>query len=476
MSVQRFEELVARGAEGAGVDEATARQIILAWFDSSREALFQEKSQALPGIGTLHLKWRESYEITNPRTGERQRVPAKFTLRFSENLDMARALTARYPIPVTKAWLAQHPGPASDLEEEGGEMAAAAPSKPPAPARPPVAAPAKNISPAKRTLTPSRREVPMMPPIPPSEEARTFKTGAPVPGPEFSRKALSRWGNRTPAVKKDEPVEDDVVRASLPGLSRGPRAPKEKKPVRLSADFETVSDLRRERQGSKDGRAAGDQAIPPISIPEADPRLAAAEEAILENLQGALPPNLGDPAGPSPEAEEKLLHPARPSKRGSFPVRAMWEGLGVGLVLAALLVVFVVWPLQKRLAQPVVVTIHMPAEAPARPEVPLAKGDTLSSLAARYWGDPRLWVAIYEANKGRLADPDTLVPGKDRVFLPPKPTGSLVENYLTLRESRPGDSRQKQWERLLTAYSLDPKEVARQKHRLGAAERRALGL
>ena len=39
-------------------------------------------------------------------------------------------------------------------------------------------------------------------------------------------------------------------------------------------------------------------------------------------------------------------------------------------------------------------------------------GDTLSKIAKTYYGDASLYKRIYEANKDKLKDPDTIVPGQ----------------------------------------------------------------
>ena len=39
------------------------------------------------------------------------------------------------------------------------------------------------------------------------------------------------------------------------------------------------------------------------------------------------------------------------------------------------------------------------------------QGDTLSKISKRYYGSPKKWHRIYEANRGVLEDPDVLKPG-----------------------------------------------------------------
>jgi len=40
------------------------------------------------------------------------------------------------------------------------------------------------------------------------------------------------------------------------------------------------------------------------------------------------------------------------------------------------------------------------------------KGDTLSKIAVKYYGDPGLYNVIFEANKDRLKDPDLIKIGQ----------------------------------------------------------------
>lgn len=40
------------------------------------------------------------------------------------------------------------------------------------------------------------------------------------------------------------------------------------------------------------------------------------------------------------------------------------------------------------------------------------KGDTLSGLAKKYYGDGSQYMKIYNANRGKLSDPDKIYPGQ----------------------------------------------------------------
>lgn len=49
-------------------------------------------------------------------------------------------------------------------------------------------------------------------------------------------------------------------------------------------------------------------------------------------------------------------------------------------------------------------------------------GDTLPKLARRFYGDEERWRVIYEANRGRIADPDLLPIGTE-IIIPDSPGG-----------------------------------------------------
>ena len=69
----------------------------------------------------------------------------------------------------------------------------------------------------------------------------------------------------------------------------------------------------------------------------------------------------------------------------------------------------------------------------------VAKGDTLSNLAEKYYGDKRLWVRIRKANESLLPDPDRLPLGVELV-IPPKSCPPRPSNA-TCREPAPGPAR-----------------------------------
>lgn len=42
----------------------------------------------------------------------------------------------------------------------------------------------------------------------------------------------------------------------------------------------------------------------------------------------------------------------------------------------------------------------------------VAKGDTLSKIAKRFYGSPNRWRTIFEANREQIANPDLIQPGQ----------------------------------------------------------------
>jgi nucleoid-associated protein YgaU len=52
-----------------------------------------------------------------------------------------------------------------------------------------------------------------------------------------------------------------------------------------------------------------------------------------------------------------------------------------------------------------------PAQAPARTHT-VVKGDSLSKIAKRVYGDAQQWRRIYDANRDIVSDPDLIYPGQ----------------------------------------------------------------
>ena len=103
-----------------------------------------------------------------------------------------------------------------------------------------------------------------------------------------------------------------------------------------------------------------------------------------------LPPKTPEP---EPEPERLPAPPAPAEQRDADPV--------------------VVLPPNLEITPPVVPPAPEPPPEP-EPEPPkpvyhiVGKGDTLSALAERYYGDARFWNVIYQANRHIISNPDSL--------------------------------------------------------------------
>lgn len=80
------------------------------------------------------------------------------------------------------------------------------------------------------------------------------------------------------------------------------------------------------------------------------------------------------------------------------------------------------WPRVHRRRQPRRVAAHgyRIAHSPA-PEAQyhdVVRGDTLSAIAKKYYGDASKYPKIFEANKPMLSDPDKIYPGQ-KLRIPP---------------------------------------------------------
>ena len=54
-----------------------------------------------------------------------------------------------------------------------------------------------------------------------------------------------------------------------------------------------------------------------------------------------------------------------------------------------------------------------PAPAPSGKTYTVVKGDSLSKIAKRVYGDAKQWRRIYEANRGQIENPDLIFPGQN---------------------------------------------------------------
>lgn len=63
-----------------------------------------------------------------------------------------------------------------------------------------------------------------------------------------------------------------------------------------------------------------------------------------------------------------------------------------------------------------------PSPKPQSEHYTVAKGDSLSKIAKKYYGDASQWRRIFEANRDQIEDPDLIQPGWQLV-IPPNPRG-----------------------------------------------------
>jgi nucleoid-associated protein YgaU len=63
-----------------------------------------------------------------------------------------------------------------------------------------------------------------------------------------------------------------------------------------------------------------------------------------------------------------------------------------------------------------------PQAAPQSEQYTVAKGDSLSKIAKKYYGDASQWRRIFEANRNQIEDPDLIQPGW-KLVIPPQTKG-----------------------------------------------------
>ena len=82
-----------------------------------------------------------------------------------------------------------------------------------------------------------------------------------------------------------------------------------------------------------------------------------------------------------------------------------------------------------------------PPQPSPPPELPdesgpyeIRDGDTLSAIAGEVYGDPARWLTIYDANRGRIRDPDLIFPDQELVIPraeAPTPPREAVRHQVT---------------------------------------------
>jgi len=419
MSVARFEELVERAAAASQIDPEEARRAILSWFESIREALLIEHTQTLPGLGTLKLKRREPYEVRNPRTGETVRVPARFTLRFSETSDLSRVLTAKFALPVQGAPAGESPAPADESDD----------SIPVFPPPPTIVFEKEEPQKASELTRLDQTQDAILSNLPEALPAPTV-----LPAAEESETPLS--------------IKEVVVPPPKVAIPDDPIPATDHAPDPIEPPSERVGSI----------PPAGPVEPPPSAVPDPAP-----------------PPR--DVEGPAATVADSTEASDAPS---TFTLRArpILEGVFVGILIAVLLIVFVVLPYKRR-SEPVRFTdVYLTSPGPVRPSLPVAVryGDTLASLSARYYGDARLWIFLWYDNQAALVRPDVLIPGRDVITVTYRTNGDPAELYLRLLAERPVEAPFRRLEWLRTAYELNGALVRSRRDQLPPPERKTLGL
>lgn len=91
-----LQELIDRLAERLDCTKVHAENLIKSLQESWEEALEEEGSVRLAGLGSFKLKWQEEREGVNPSTGETIIVPAQSKLEFSPEKSLADRINAPY--------------------------------------------------------------------------------------------------------------------------------------------------------------------------------------------------------------------------------------------------------------------------------------------------------------------------------------------------------------------------------------------
>lgn len=87
----KIDSMIASIAEATQLPRKDVKKVVTALFDSIKKAVEAGDKVNVPGLGVFQMKEREAGERTNPKTGEKQQVPAaRFTV-----LRPARAATGR---------------------------------------------------------------------------------------------------------------------------------------------------------------------------------------------------------------------------------------------------------------------------------------------------------------------------------------------------------------------------------------------
>jgi nucleoid DNA-binding protein len=86
-------------AEGLGVTQAQALDIVQRVLDGIVETLLSEGRIELRNFGVFEIKQRKPRRARNPRTGERVTVPAKLVVTFKPGREMAERVARLGGVP-----------------------------------------------------------------------------------------------------------------------------------------------------------------------------------------------------------------------------------------------------------------------------------------------------------------------------------------------------------------------------------------
>jgi len=85
-------ELVRAVAKRAQVRIKEAEAVVNAFLDVLKDALLEEGRVALTGFGVFQVREAKERTVSNPRTGEKVRIPARKRVAFRPSLELKRRL------------------------------------------------------------------------------------------------------------------------------------------------------------------------------------------------------------------------------------------------------------------------------------------------------------------------------------------------------------------------------------------------
>ena len=76
------QEIIQKVADRLGITKVKSAEVVLAFFDSLKDALKEGERIELRGFGVLMVKSRKTGIGRNPKTGEEVKIPVGKTVRF----------------------------------------------------------------------------------------------------------------------------------------------------------------------------------------------------------------------------------------------------------------------------------------------------------------------------------------------------------------------------------------------------------